>query len=217
VAVGCHHKAGAYLLEWNLDKKEINKTTQLLKEADVLGVSWSHDGEVLATSGNNRINLWGRDGAHIGAVDTGDEVGRVAWGPYGQMLAVASGNVVKLFKVVKSSEQNDLPMTILPITVLKGRAGVVKSVTWNNQTLVSATDDGTVKLWQIDEGLASNLLDKLVGLSCDWLEGYLEKNLLVSKEDSDLQALCSNTWTAAPPSLVPPTSEEASPARTPDP
>jgi WD40 repeat protein len=201
LAVGCHHKAGAYMLKWNPDKKKLHKK-QLLPEVNILGVSWSRDGQILATSGNNRINLWRSDGTPIREVDTGDEVGGVAWSPDGTILAVASGNAVKLFKAVKSSEQDDLP-----ITVLKGRAGVVKSVTWNKQTLVSSSDDGTVKLWQIGEGFADNLLEKLVGLSCNWLEGYFEeKNSWVSKEDSDLQDLCRNA------TLLPPDNEKALPA-----
>ena len=211
LAVGCHNRAGAYLLEWKPNDEEILKT-QLLKETNISGVSWSHDGKILATSGNDRINLWGRDGKHIGAVDTGDEVGKVAWSPDGQMLAAASGNVVKLFKVVKSSEHDDLPLTVLSITVLKGHARAVTSVTWNRQTLVSASKDGTVRLWQIDKGFANDLLDTLLVDSCNWLGGYLEKNPLMSKEDSDLQDLCSTVQTAVAPPPVPPTKEKASPA-----
>lgn len=206
LAVGCHNRAGAYLLEWKPDKKEIRKT-QLLKETAISGVSWSHDGKFLATSGNDRINLWRRDGKLMRTLDTSDEVGKVAWSPDNQMLAVASRNVVKLFKVVKSSEQDDRP-----ITVLRGHTGAVKSVTWNKQTLVSASTDGTVKLWQIDKGFANNPLDTLLAHSCKWLEGYLERNPLVDKEDSDLQDLCSTAWTAAAPSHVPPTNEKALPA-----
>jgi hypothetical protein len=52
-------------------------------------------------------------------------------------------------------------------------------------------------LWQIDEGFADNLLDTLLVHSCNWLGGYLKNNPLVSKEDSDLQDLCSNAQTAA--------------------
>jgi WD40 repeat protein len=171
----------------------------LLKETGISGVSWSRDGKFLATSGNDRINLWGRDGKLIRTLDTGDEVGKVAWSPDDQMLAVASENVVKLFKVVKSSGQDDLP-----ITVLKGHTRTVNSVTWNKQTLVSASADGAVRLWQIDKGFANNPLDTLLVHSCKWLESYLERNPLVDKEDSDVQDLCSTAWTAAAPSHVPP-------------
>jgi WD40 repeat protein len=50
LAAGCHNKGGAYLLEWKPDKKEIVRN-QFLKDADVSGVGWSPDGQILATSG----------------------------------------------------------------------------------------------------------------------------------------------------------------------
>jgi WD40 repeat protein len=165
LAAGCHNRAGAYLFEWKPDKNEI-ASIQFLKEADIGVVSWSNDGQILATSGSNGIKLWGRDGKPIRTIDTGnDEVGRVAWSPDGQILAVASGNFVKLWK-----QDGRL------VTVLKGHTGAVKSVAWNKQTLVSASDDGTVKLWQIDKDFANNLLDNLLLHGCNWLDGYLEKN-----------------------------------------
>jgi WD40 repeat protein len=176
LAVGCHNRGGAYLLEWNPEKKEIHPT-QLLKEAGIVGVSWSHDGQFLATSGDNRINLWGRDGKLIRTINTGDDVGKVAWSPDSQMLAVASGNVVKLWE-----QDGHL------VTVLKGHTRAVTSVTWNKQTLVSASDDGTVKMWQIDKGFADNLLDTLLIHSCDWLGGYLEKNPLSVKKTASFKA-----------------------------
>jgi WD40 repeat protein len=76
------------------------------------------------------------------------------------------------------------------ITVLKGHSRVVQSVMWNKQTLVSASDDGTIRLWQIDKGLADDPLHTLLVHSCNWLRDYLEENPLISKEDSDLQGLC---------------------------
>jgi len=178
LAAGCHNKAGAYLLEWKPDKKEI------LLPADVSfsrGVSWSPDGQILATSGDNVIKLWTRDGTLIRTIDANDEVGKVAWRPDGQILAVASANVVKLWK-----QDGRL------VTVLKGHTRKVTSVTWHGQTLVSASEDGTVKLWQLDEDFADNLLDTLLVHSCSWLKGYLEKNPLVSKDDRDLQDLCKS-------------------------
>jgi WD40 repeat protein len=171
-------------MQWNPDKKELEGTRltdhgKTLVEG-VTGVSWSNDGEMLATSGNsNRINLWRRDGTLMHSVDTGDEVGKVAWSPDGTILAVASGNDVEL----RARDGH-------PITVLKGHSRTVNSVMWNKQTLVSASDDGTVRLWQIDKGFADDPLHTLLVHSCNWLRGYLEENPLISKEDSDLQSLC---------------------------
>jgi WD40 repeat protein len=199
LAIGCHNTVGAYLLRWNPETRKFENKSQrhrLLDEkrkeitAENIRVSWSPDGKILAISANNSITLTNNDGEPIRTISTSDAVGKVAWSPDSRMFAVPSGHVVKLFKVMKSSGQDDLP-----ITELKGHTRAVTSVTWDNQTLVSASVDGTVKLWQIDEGFfADNILDKLVGLSCNWLQGYLKNNPLVSKEDSDLQDLCSNAW-----------------------
>jgi WD40 repeat protein len=89
---------GAYLLQRNPDKEDLEETKLVDHEKksadDATGVSWSNDGQILATGGNNRINLWRRDGTLMSSIDTGDEVGkevgRVAWSPDGTMLAVAS-------------------------------------------------------------------------------------------------------------------------------
>ena len=189
LAVGCHNNGGA-LLQWNPDRKDLGGTRLVdhgkkLVEG-VTGVSWSNDGEILATGAyDNRINLWRRDGTLMHSVDTGDEVGKVAWSPDGTMLAVASGFDVELW-----ARDGLLARDGHPITVLKGHSRAVKSVMWNKQTLVSASEDGTVRLWQIDKGLADDPLHTLLVHSCNWLRGYLEENPLISKEDSDLQGLC---------------------------
>ena len=72
------------------------------------------------------------------------------------------------------------------MTVLKGHTDVVTSVTWNGWMLVSASKNGTVKLWQLDKDFEDNLLDKLLVYGCSWLNSYLENNPLVSKDDRDL-------------------------------
>jgi WD40 repeat protein len=213
LAVGCHNTKGAYLLRWDSDtqkfdsdgkRKRLHDTKGKEITAENIRVSWSPDGKKLAISANSSITLTNNDGAHIRTIPTPDEVGKVAWSLDSRMFAVPSANVVKLFKVVRSSEQDDLP-----ITVFKGHTHKVTSVTWNNQTLVSASEDGTVKLWQIDKDLADNPLDTLVKQSCIWLADYLDKNRLVAKDDSDLQDLCSKVQTAAPPVPVrPPAAHE---------
>jgi WD40 repeat protein len=206
LAVGCFNKGSAHLLQWNPDKKDLEETKLVDHEENLVddsagvswsndgapGVSWSNDGNILATSGNNRINLWRRDGTLMRSVDTGEKVGKVAWSPDGTMLAVASGFDVQLW-----ARDGLLARDGHPITVLKGHSRIVQSVMWNKQTLVSASDDGTVRLWQIDKGLANDPLHTLLVHSCNWLRGYLEENPLISKEDSDLQGLCRQFYTAA--------------------
>jgi WD40 repeat protein len=184
LAAGCHNRAGAYWLQWNAEKKEI-KSKQLLNEADRLGsdsaVSWSPDGKTLAIGSNSRVDLRGLEGETIHNMNISDEVGKLAWSSDGKILAVASGNVVKLW-----TRDGSL------ITVLKGHTREVANLKWNNWTLVSSSKDGTVRLWNINKGFANNLLDTLLVQSCNLLEGYLQGNALISKEDSDLQGLCGS-------------------------
>jgi WD40 repeat protein len=187
LAAGCKNRAGAHWLQWVPDKKEID-SKQLLEEADRLGsdssVSWSPDGKILAIGRNNRIEFWRLDGVTIHSIDTGDEVGKVAWSPDGGILAVASGNVVKLWKQDGSF-----------ITVLKGHTREVTNVTWNSWTLVSSSKDGTVRLWKINKDFANNFLGTLLTQSCELLEGYLQRNPLLSEEDSELQKFCGSVAT----------------------
>ena len=212
LAVGCHNTKGAYLLRWDSDTQKFDSDGKRKRLHDAEGteitaenirVSWSPEGKKLAISANSSITLTNKHGETPRTITTLDEVGKVAWSPDSRMFAVPSANVVKLFKVVRSSEQDDLP-----ITVFKGHTHKVTSVTWNNQTLVSASEDGTVKLWQIDKDLADNPLDTLVKQSCIWLADYLDRNRLVAKDDSDLQDLCSKVQTAAPPARPPAAQEE---------
>jgi WD40 repeat protein len=179
-AAGCSNRGGAYLLEWNSDKNKIEQIP-LIKDTEIRAVSWSNDGQILATSGNNGVMLWGRDGKLIRRIETGnDELRTVAWSPDDQILAVASENFVKLWK-----QDGSL------VAVLKGHTRAVTSLAWNKHTLVSASNDGTVKLWQIDKSFANDTIDNMLLHSCKWLESYLENNPFVGKDDRDVQDLCS--------------------------
>jgi len=191
LAVGCHNKGGAHLLQWNPDKKDVEETKSLnhgqTSVEGVTGVSWSNDGQILATAGNDTIDMWKPNGTLIRSIHTGDsvgeeagkEIGKVAWNPDGTVLAVASGIDVELW-----GRDRHL------IAVLKGHHRIVESVMWNKQTLVSASDDGTVRLWEIDKRFVDDPLGTSLVESCKWLQSYLEGNPLISKEDRDLQSFC---------------------------
>jgi len=138
--------------------------------------------------------MWKPDGTLIHRIHSGDrvgeeagrEVGKVAWNPGGTMLAVASGLDVELW-----GRDGNL------ITVLKGHHRIVESVMWNKQTLVSGSDDGTVRFWKIDKRLVDDPLGTALVDSCNWLRSYLEGSPLISEEDRDLQSFCGQFWTAA--------------------
>jgi WD40 repeat protein len=184
LAVGCHNNGGARLLEH--DKYNNDRIVQhALPQKDGGHISWSPDGRSFAIGGNNTgsIYLYRRDGTSIRTIEVRDEVDEIVWSSDGQILAVASGNDVQLWKPDGSL-----------LTVLKGHSRLVTSVMWNKQTLVSASEDGTVKLWQIDKGFAKNPLDTLLVDSCNWLKGYLDNNPRLSMDDRDLQGLCRSFY-----------------------
>ncbi len=64
---------------------------------------------------------------------------------------------------------------------LEGHNGIVGSVSFSpdGQTLATASDDGTVILWNLN-------LDDLLAKGCAWIYDYLQNNPNVSKEDKHL-------------------------------
>ena len=174
------NQVGTYLFKWRRDAGKLDEPKQLIKDAAVYGTDWSGDGETLATTSNNAIQLWDRDGEPIGRpIWTDDVVGKVAWSPDGRMLAVASGNSVKLFRKDGSL-----------VTILKGHTGKVTNLTWTQGTLVSTSNDHTVKLWQTEPIVADDLLGALQEKSCKWLNGYLQNNKWMNPNDAGVRDLC---------------------------
>jgi hypothetical protein len=126
-------------------------------------VSWSGDGQTLATGGDDgSVKLWNRDGSPITTLDAQQgSVRSVSWSGDGQTLATGGlDGSVKLWNRDGS-----------PITTLDAQQGRVRSVSWSGdgQTLATGGDDGSVKLWPLN-----NLdLDQLLERGCNWLDTYL--------------------------------------------
>jgi WD40 repeat protein len=110
----------------------------------VRSVSWSPDGQTLATGGeDDSIKLWKRDGSSIVKIKANqDNVMSVSWSPDGQTLATGGEDgSVKLWKRDGSS-----------IAEIKANQDIVTSVSWSpdGQTLATGGEDGSVKLWKRD-------------------------------------------------------------------
>jgi WD40 repeat protein len=188
LAAGCHNLGGGYRLKWEPDSKVLFPEKLPAFSSEVSGISWSPDGKLLATSGKDGLRVWSLDRDALTRISTGEEMGKVAWSPDGQILAVAKGNVVDLRK-----QDGSLVM------VLKGHTRPVTSVTWNEPkpgsgsggTLVSASEEGTVKLWRMDAGLADNVFDIFLAHSCERLTDYLSDDRHIGNDDVSLQHFCS--------------------------
>jgi WD40 repeat protein/serine/threonine protein kinase len=109
----------------------------------VEGVSWSPDGEQLATGGGVSVRIWKKDGTP-GPVMMGhtDEVYPVAWSPDGHWIAsAATDSTVRLWKPDGTAGP-----------VLRGHQGLVMHLAWSpdSKKLVSAGwFDNTLRVWDV--------------------------------------------------------------------
>lgn len=114
---------------------------RLLHNSWVTSVSYSPDGEIIASSGaDNTVHLWGKDGKLITNL-TGHNSGvnSVNFSPDGEIIASGSGdNTIKLWQ-----RKGQL------ITTLKGHDQSVNSTSFspNGKIIASGSDDSTIKLW----------------------------------------------------------------------
>ncbi|MDY7020959.1 MAG: AAA family ATPase, partial [Cyanobacteriota bacterium] len=134
----------------------LHERNRLEQNASVLAATYSPDGQLIATAGNeNVIKLWRRDGRLLTAPNFVDQtlgsqlshqdlILGVSFSPDGELIASASADqTIKLW-----SRDGQWLKTLL------GHENFVTSVTFSpdGQTLATASADGTVKLWDVENG-----------------------------------------------------------------
>jgi len=126
------------------------------RQGSVLSVSWTADGETLATGGGyGSVKLWNRQGELLKSLDAQQgDVRSVSWTADGETLATGGGDgSVKLW-----NRQGEL------LNSLDAQRGSVLSVSWtaDGETLATGGGDGSVKLWN-RQGELLNSLDAQQG------------------------------------------------------
>ncbi|MBD2025869.1 AAA-like domain-containing protein [Leptolyngbya sp. FACHB-711] len=156
------------------------------QSVEVLSVTFSPNGQTIATgSEDGKVRLWDRKGQRF-AVFSGHQqaVWRVQFSPNGQLLASASEDrTVKFWKVdqatiarLKQSGSNGQSAIEQDISIrtLIGHTDQVKGISFapDGKTIVSASFDQTVKVWDV-EGLN---LNELVKQGCEQIQDYRKTN-----------------------------------------
>jgi len=152
--------------------------------SEVLGISFSPDGQLLASAGeDNKVILWKFDGqrlAYLKPIDAHDQaVRRVSFDSHSQVLASASddGNI-KLWSI-KPETRGELLKTLL------GHSDQVLSVSFQPtfeptlegkprsiEKIASASADQTVRIWNAETELDLDIVNN----GCKWVKDYLEAN-----------------------------------------
>ncbi|MBE7383122.1 MAG: AAA-like domain-containing protein [Leptolyngbya sp. SIO1E4] len=144
-------------------------------DSDIFGLSASPDGQFFASASADRTaKLWRWDGTLVSTFE-GHTTGLfgVDFSADGQMLATASAdNTVTLWTLDGE-----------PIKTLYGQGSGFKSVKFSaTGELVTAAEDGTLTLWNLEEILTLNELE----YACDWIADYLRTNTEVEESDRTL-------------------------------
>ncbi|NER01567.1 MAG: hypothetical protein F6K17_02425, partial [Okeania sp. SIO3C4] len=145
------------------DNKLLEKLSFSTNSSTVTQISFSPNGEILASASENCIKLWNLNGEEL-AIFKGHSkaITSISFSPDGQILASGSNdNTIKLWSLINRTE----------IYTLQDHTQAITSIDFSpdGQTLASASNDKKVILWNLN-------LDDLLRRADEWLPEHF--NLL---------------------------------------
>lgn len=146
----------------------------------VQDVRFSPDGKMIASaSWDTSVRLWRiSDAKELRIFQHKSKVYSVNFSSNGQMLVSGGEQGINVWKVIDGKLVKEI----------NGHSNSVNSVSFNpkNNLIISASDDKTVRIWNLESiGSHSNLIDLIVS-SCDWMKLYLENNLKLTQSERQI-------------------------------
>ncbi|MEG4167583.1 MULTISPECIES: nSTAND1 domain-containing NTPase [unclassified Microcoleus] len=155
----------------------------------VMSVRFNKNGNMIVSSqnknGNGTIKIWDITGNLIGLIDSPkDGILYAEFSHDSKYIASASSdNTIKIWKVDevlnKNQWKNNKIGLAQPLTILAGHTEAVNRVSFNplnSESIASASDDGTVRIWEISGNKRKIKkrynLDELLTQSCNFLSDY---------------------------------------------
>lgn len=153
----------------------------------VAGIAFSPTGDAIATASQDRtVKIWALDGTVERSLDHDQAVTAVCFSPDGGWLATAGFDR----QITLWSRQGQRLQT------LTGHTGTIWRLQFFENQLLSASEDGTVRIWSLDKAYLRLMgevyqlsLEALLDRACQQIKDYLQHNL--NLKDGD-RALCNS-------------------------
>ena len=136
------------LIVWDVATGEDLLTMHQGNEYDVTTVAFSPDGKMIATgNGENELKLWDADNGEALKSSKGHEepVSQVVFDSKGTLISGSWDKTLRVWNEKKTQ-------------VLKGHRSEITSLTVLGQDLYSASEDGIVMIWNLDQGRLTKVL-----------------------------------------------------------
>jgi WD40 repeat protein/energy-coupling factor transporter ATP-binding protein EcfA2 len=183
---------------WNWRSKNPPKVFGKHEKTFVTLVRFSPDGDMLASSDRDgTIKIWSTENGKLLGEINGHQKGvlGLAFSPDGNILASASiDETIKLWQVkevIKLSMESSKQLQHASVTLKAHTANINRlEFSSNGQSIISASDDTTVRIWQWKTNSNAKItpqLSKLLQESCIQLHNYLHNNKNLSSEE---RAIC---------------------------